>query len=155
MNRCETCLSPERMGDTDRLFLMLNYFLDLFNNELSFLKRKQLNQTSKLSQDDLQINAKKIVCNIGISMYKFEHHLQTLYGRTIEQRAIHSTIDKGIKMGLLNWGSPYSHDEESGAERKNIVLTEDGFKSLFEPSQLKIMKTLRAIYLVNLEGKKF
>jgi hypothetical protein len=151
MNRCETCLSPDRMGDTDRLFLMLNYFLDLYNNELSLLKRKHLN----LTQDDLQISAKKIVCNIGISMYKYENHLRTMYDKTIEQKAIHSTVEKGIAMGWLNWGSPYSRSEENGSERKNIVLTDDGFRSLSEPSQLKIMKTLRAMYLVNLGGKKF
>jgi hypothetical protein len=155
MIRCETCLPTERMGDTDRVFLMLNYFLDLYNNELFRLKRKELKLSPKLTEDDIKINAKKIVCNIGISMYKFEHHLQTIYNKSIQQKAIHSTVDKGIVMGFLNWGSPYSYDEEHGMERKNIVLTEDGFKSLFEPGQLRVMKTLRAAYLANFGGKKY
>lgn len=92
---------------------------------------------------------------ISWSISQYEKRLNNLYGRTIEQKTIRSTVEKYIQAGFLQWSIPHRYSEEKGPERKNIVLSEEGFNLLSEQGSLKLIKTMHATYLAASRRKRF
>jgi len=111
---------------------MIKMLKENYDNELSRLQKKKMGSrnrslTLEETQECLE-GAKKVVCEIGISMYQFRKFLNSRYQRKIENEAVHQTVEKGIELGLLQWGAPRRYDTLKGGEWKNIILSEKGFE---------------------------
>lgn len=94
-----------------------------------------------------EAESKKVVREIGISMYEFRRRLATRYNRTIENEAIHQAIDLGIEQQLVQWGQPKRYDTEKGLVEHNIVLTERGFESIFQKGIELVMTLTHSVYI--------
>jgi len=119
--------------------------------ELSRLMMKKKGVYNRAISDDekrkCQEEAKKMVCEVGVSMYKFLRRFSDLYHKAIEYDAIHETVNNGRDWGFLEWSSPRRFDYEKGKEWRNIVLTEEGFKLINEPTFRKVMNIYYLFYV--------
>jgi hypothetical protein len=142
------------MHVTDRLWLMMRMLKETYDGELYRQQRlRKATRPGSLTKEEAEsciAEAKKVVCEIGISMYKFRQHLRTRYNRTIEQEAIHQTIELGISYNLLQWSQPRRYDDEKGLVGRNIVLTEQGFEAIFEKGTERVMTVTHSIYIPKL-----
>ncbi len=143
------------MNNTDRLWLMVKMLRDNYEKELFSQRKKQkINQncflTGELSQSEFE--AKKAVCEIGISMYEFSKRLRVVYDKGIETEAIHETVELGISNKLLSWSKPRRYDVEKGAIGQNIVLSEEGFKAIHEEGIQRVIAITHSSYLPKFRG---
>jgi hypothetical protein len=141
------------MHVTDRLWLMMKMLKENYDGELYQQQRLRKARSASLTEEEVQscqAEAKKIVCEIGISMYEYSKRLRIRYNRTIEQEAIHHAIELGISFNLLQWSQPKRYDAEKGLVGRNIVLTENGFETLFDKVMELNMNMTHSLYMPKL-----
>lgn len=130
---------------------MVKMLKENYDNELSRLQKIRMGYRNRqLTADEKQEclkGAKRAVCEIGISMYQFSKYLYTRYQRTVENVTIHQAVDKGIELGLLQWGTPRRYDPDRGGEWQNIILTEKGFEAIGQPGIEIALTTIHLSYM--------
>jgi len=113
---------------------MFKMFEEFYNSEWSNQQKTRIGIRNRvLTQDErrrCQEEAKKVVCEIGISMYQFRKWLDERFYLTIENQAIHEAIEEGIKLKWFVRSQPRRFDPMKGKERFNVVLTDEGFRLL-------------------------
>lgn len=113
-------------------------------------------QMQNLSENDkkqCQRQAQKVVCETGVSMYQFRKLMNTRYGRTIDNDAVHETIKIGERTGWIAWGAPRRFDSQMDEER-NIVLTRDGLKFINSPIYKKTINVVLFSLDMSRSGEK-
>jgi hypothetical protein len=142
------------MSPSERLWLMMKMLRENYDSELYRQQRLQTGTRSRsLTTEEMQLcraEARKAVCEIGISMYQYTKHLKIRYRRTIETEAIHQAVELGISNKLLQWSQPRRYDAEKGFVGQNIVLTERGFEAIFEKGTELTMTLIHSIYIPKL-----
>jgi hypothetical protein len=126
---------------------MFKRFAEFYNSEWSNQQKARIGIRNRvLTQDEIgscQEEAKKVVCEIGISMYQFRRWLDERFYLTIENQAIHEAIEEGIKLKWFAWSQARRYDPMKGKERFNVVLTAEGFKLL---SDIGFQIAVNAVY---------
>lgn len=131
---------------------MLKMFREDYDTFLSrLIAEKNVPSKRTLSSEErieCEERAKESICKIGASMYHFSKWMRRRYGKTIENDAIHDAIELGIKEKWLNWASPRSVNPETGVERRNIVVTEEGFEYIQEQAFRKQVSVIYSAYML-------
>jgi hypothetical protein len=145
---------PSRMNVADRLWLMMKMLKENYDSELYRQQRLRIGTRPRsLTPEEMQLcraEARKAVCETGISMYRYSKHLKTRYNRTIETEAIHQAVELGISNKLLQLSQPRRYDVEKGSVGQNIALTEKGFEAIFETGTERVMTIIHSIYIPKL-----
>jgi hypothetical protein len=139
------------MNISDRLWLMMKMFRENYDNELYRQERILIGARPRpLSSEEKQLcqaEAKKVVCEVGISMYQFGRRMETRYNRTIETDAIHQAVELGVEKQLVQWSRARRYDSEKGPMGRNIVLTEKGYETIFEKGIELVMTIAHSLYI--------
>jgi hypothetical protein len=131
---------------------MIRMLKENYDNELSRLQKKKMGVHNRSlgieEKQECEEVAKKVVCEIGISMYQFKKTLLSRYKRTIENEAIHQAVDEGKELGFLRWGAPRRYDTGRGGEWQNIVLTEKAFEAIKDPGFNSALTMMHLSYVL-------
>jgi hypothetical protein len=113
---------------------MFKMFGEFYNSEWSNQQKARIGTRNRVPTEDerrkCQEEAKKVVCEIGVSMYQFRKWLDERLHLTIEHQAIHEAIDEGIENKWFAQSQPRRFDPMRGMERFNVTLTDEGFRLL-------------------------
>ena len=127
-------MSQRHTGAIDRVYLMFRMFGEFYNSEWSNQQKTRIGIRNRVLTEDerrrCQEEARKVVCEIGVSMYQFRKWLDERLYLTIEHQAIHEAIEEGIKHKWFVRSQPRRFDPMKGKERFNVVLTDEGFRLL-------------------------
>ncbi|HSV49655.1 MAG TPA: hypothetical protein VLH35_05005 [Candidatus Acidoferrales bacterium] len=141
------------MNTLERVWLMIKLLKENYDNALSIQQRMLMGphprQLSNEEKQVSQIEAKKVVCEVGITMYQFNKYLKSRYKKTAENEAIHLAVKQGEELGLLKLGNPRRYDADKGLQGQNIVLTEEGFIKIFDQGFYFVINATHAMYAAN------
>jgi hypothetical protein len=134
------------MNTLDRLLLMMKMLRENYDSELRQQRFRMSVRNRSLTPEEIkscEMEAKKVVCEIGISMNQFRRR----YSKTIENEAIHQAINLGIERELVQWSQPKRYDAEKGSEGRFIILTEKGFEYIFQEGVELVMTMTHSLYI--------
>lgn len=135
---------------------MMRMLKENYDIELSRLQRAKRDAGNRSlgaeEKQECEEGARKVVCEIGISMYEFEKNLKNRYKRTIENEAIHQAVAKGMELGFLQWGTPRRYDREKGGTWQNILLTEKGLGTIKDTGFNAALTVIHLAYMPKSRG---